>query len=382
MRITIALGAFFPVPTILGGAVEKAWLELAKEFTVRGNEVTMISRRYASLPKREVLDGVRHVRVAGFDAPKSVPWLKMLDLIYSLRARHELPDADILVTNTFWLPLLKLPKRCGCIYVHVARHPKGQLRFYRNAARLQAPSEGVADEIRTQAPLLADRVRTVPYPAPESFSAAVLPVNERPRTVLYAGRVHPEKGVHLLVESFAQHARTVFAGWQLMIVGPASISQGGGGDAYLEKLRQLAAPAGATVTFAGPSFAPGALAETMRQARILVYPSLADRGETFGLAILEAMSSGCAVLVSNLNCFRDFVSDGQTGYIFDQNSADPVQTLGDAFRKMVANETKLAEVSGRGYEKAKEYSVSRVAERFRQDFQSILENGDGRTATG
>ncbi len=377
MRITIVLGAFFPVPTLLGGAVEKAWWELAKEFASLGHEVIMVSRRYASLPERELLEGVRHIRVAGFDAPRSVSWLKVLDLFYSLRARRKLPDADILVTNTFWLPLMKLPERCGRIYVHVARSPKGQLRFYRKAARLQAPSHGVAEEIKRQAPSLANKVRMIPYPVPEPAAGSTALLMQRPKTILYVGRVHPEKGIDLLVECFARQARTVFAGWQLMIVGPASTKQGGGGDAYLKKLRGLAAPAGDTITFTGPAFAPGSVAAAMGQARIFVYPSLAERGETFGLAVLEAMSSGCAVLVSDLACFRDFVSDGETGYVFDHRSADPVQTLGSSLEKMAGNETKLAEVSRRGYEKALEYSTARVAERFLQDFQSILEDSDG-----
>ncbi len=382
MKITIVLGAFFPVPTLLGGAVEKAWLQLANEFARRGDEVTMISRRYATLPAHELLDGVRHIRVEGFDTPASLVWLKMLDLAYSLRVRRALPEADIVVTNTFWLPLLKLPRRCGRIYVNVGRYPKGQLRYYLAAARLQAPSRGIADAIRTQAPALASRVTVIPYPVSISPAEALPPPGSRPKTILYAGRIAPEKGVHLLVGAFAERARTVFAGWQLMIVGPAAIQQGGGGDAYLDSLRDLAAPAGDAVIFPGPDFAPGSLAATMRQARIFVYPSLAERGETFGLAVLEAMSSGCAALVSKLECFADFVTDGVTGFVFDHRVVNPKEALGEKLQRLVEEETKLAEAARSGYEKALEYSVPRVAELFRQDFQTVVEQSDGRNPAG
>ncbi|HEX8678934.1 MAG TPA: glycosyltransferase, partial [Chthoniobacterales bacterium] len=150
MKITIVLGAFFPVPPVMGGAVEKVWLALAREFVRHGHEVTLISRAFATLPKTEMLDGVRHVRVKGFDSPASLLWLKILDLIYSWRVRSTLEPADLIVTNTFWLPILLRNARYGALYVHVARFPKRQMRLYRHAARLQTPSNDVARAIEKE----------------------------------------------------------------------------------------------------------------------------------------------------------------------------------------------------------------------------------------
>jgi hypothetical protein len=106
MKITIVLGAFLPVPPVMGGAIEKSWFALAQEFVSRNHDVTIISRVLPQFARHEIVDGVRHIRVRGFDMPRSLLWLKILDLFYSLRVRRALPAADILVTNTFWLPLL------------------------------------------------------------------------------------------------------------------------------------------------------------------------------------------------------------------------------------------------------------------------------------
>lgn len=38
------LGAFLPVPPVMGGAIEKSWLALAQEFVSRNHDVTIISR--------------------------------------------------------------------------------------------------------------------------------------------------------------------------------------------------------------------------------------------------------------------------------------------------------------------------------------------------
>lgn len=263
MKITIVQGAFLPVPPVMGGAVEKVWFALGQEFARRGHEVVQISRATAQFPREEVIAGVKHLRVRGYNAPRSLIWLKFLDLLYSIRTMSILPKADIIVTNTFWLPLLLRNSERGRVYVHVARYPKGQTRFYGKAARLQAPSHAVARGIADEAPRLAQKITVIPYPAPRPVLSAVEgstaereppSIAEREKIVLFVGRVHPEKGVHFLVEAFAQAARTVFADWKLMIVGPTEDKQGGGGRSYLLDLKGLAKNADGKISFRGPIF--------------------------------------------------------------------------------------------------------------------------------
>jgi glycosyltransferase involved in cell wall biosynthesis len=377
MRITIVLGAFLPVPAIMGGAVEKVWLMLGQEFARRGHQVVIVSRAVAQFPNEETIEGVRHLRVPGFDTPRSLPWLKVLDFIYSVRVRAVLPSADIVVTNTFWLPMLLRDRSRGQMYVHVARYPKGQMRFYRRAARLQAPSSAVAHAIAKQAPALGNRTKTIPYPAPPTVAEpAPPPVVKRDRIILYVGRVHPEKGVHLLIDAFTAGARTVFAKWKLMIVGPTAEKFGGGGEPYLASLRSLAQAAANQVTLAGPIFEPAQLARTFRSARLFVYPSLAEHGESFGLAPLEAMASGCAVLVSNLECFQDFIADGESGFVFNHRSMDASLVLRQRMEQAIADETLLARTAEAGYRKSAEYSLPRVADQFLDDFKLVTQNSD------
>lgn len=375
MKITIVLGAFFPVPPTMGGAVEKIWYSLAGEFARRGHEVTMVSRRMAGQPQEENAGGIRHLRVRGFNSPRSLWWLKFLDLIYSRRVKSVLPVGDVLVTNTFWLPVIVKDATRGKIYVHVGRYPKGQMRLYRGAARLQAPSNSVAGAIAEEVPALSQKISVVPYPAPESTPGAPS-IEQRPKTILYVGRVHPEKGVHLLVDAFVGGTPAAFNEWKLMIVGPTEAKFGGGGDEYFSKLRRSAASAGDRVMFAGPIFDAGSLEETFRTARLFVYPSLAERGESFGLAPLEAMTNGCAVLVSKLGCFGDFIRDGDTGFIFDHRSASPSESLRHKMEDAIRDDALLTRVAESGAQKAAEYSLSRVADRFIADFSSLIADAD------
>ena len=371
MRITIVLGAFFPVPPTMGGGVEKVWFSLAPEFVKHGHEVVMVSRKMPNLPREEMIDGVKHLRVDGFDTPRSLVWLKFLDLIYSVRALSILPEADIMVTNTFWLPVLSRDPKRGRIYVQVARYPKGQMRFYSKAARLQAPSRAVANAIKLEVPKLADKIAVLPNPVPQPAIVPV-PIGSRDKTMLFVGRVHPEKGVHVLIKAFVRSAPGAFADWKLMIVGPTETNLGGGGEGYLGSLRKAAATADAKIDFIGPIFDLAQLAELYRRARLFIYPSLSERGESFGLAPLEAMAHGCGVIVSDLACFREFIHDTETGFIFDHRTRANAELLGDKLDKIVSNQTLLARVAAAGYERSKEFSTERVADQFLKDFESLI----------
>ena len=67
MRVTIVQGPFLPVPPLSGGAVEKIWFALGKEFVRLGHTVTQISRHFPGLANVETIEGVRHIRVGSFN---------------------------------------------------------------------------------------------------------------------------------------------------------------------------------------------------------------------------------------------------------------------------------------------------------------------------
>lgn len=240
------------------------------------------------------------------------------------------------------------------------------MKYYANAAGFLAPSQAIAEAIARECPGLVAKTKVIPYPAP-AVHGPIQSWTARPRTILYLGRVHPEKGLHLLVGAFANLDAP---GWNLRVVGPAKIEEGGGGEDYLRKLQALAGNSPA-ITFCGPVFDPNELAREFVQARIFVYPSLAERGETFGLAPLEAMTHGCAVLVSNLACFRDFVIPKVTGFVFDHTSAKPSEALRAKLREMTSEDEMVERIAGAGEAKAEEFSVAHVAEKLLEDFASL-----------
>jgi glycosyltransferase involved in cell wall biosynthesis len=371
MKITIVLGAFFPVPAIMGGAVEKVWFALGQEFARRGHEVVQISRAHPRLPMRETIAGVVHVRVGGFAQPRSIVWLKLLDLLYSLRVRRVVPRADILVTNTFWLPFLIRTRSRGLLYVHVARGPKGQMRWYAHAARLQAVSRAIGDAIILQAPELRPKVRVLPNALP--FRIPTTSDSPRDKTILFVGRVHPEKGLELLLRALRRLPREFFSTWKLKIIGPHETHLGGGGDYFLQTLQELGRQSEVAVEWPGPIFDEAQLSAQYRAALIFVYPSLAETGEAMPVAPLEAMANGCAPLVSKLACFRDYIQDEVTGFVFDHRGERAEQNLAARLTDLLhLSGDEITKIGAAARARAAEFALEPVAERYLDDFASLL----------
>jgi glycosyltransferase involved in cell wall biosynthesis len=373
MRITIAQGAFLPVPPSRGGAIEKVWFQLGKIFAAKGHEVTHISRLCDGLPPEETIEGVRHLRVPGYSTPSSLWKLKFLDLLYARRVKRVLPLGDVLITNTFWLPLLANDRGKGLRYVHVGRYPKGQMKLYRGAARLHAPSIAIADAIRREVPQFAHRVRSIPYPLPWQPLAAEPDCDKEDFVLLYLGRIAPEKGLDALVRAYVALPEKIRSAWKLRIVGPADVARGGGGQTFLGRLRERAAPVASRAEFPGPIFDESQLRRELSRASLFVYPSLAEKGETFGLAPLEAMSCGCPALVSGLACFKDFIVDGLDGFTFDHSGDDPFPALHEKLKALLSEPQRLERVRPLAFQKATQFEAERVADAYLADFHELLE---------
>ncbi len=321
MKITIVHGFFLPVPPLAGGAMEKIWWRLAREFASRGHEVVSVSRRWPGLPDAETREGVRLLRLPGRDHSRRLPLNLVYDALWSLRALRHLPTADILVSNNVALPALAplLAPHAGRLVANLNRHPKGQLRTWRRIARLQAASSAIAEAVRQQAPRLVPLTRVTPNPVdlalfPETSPPP--PAPDAPFTFGFTGRLHPEKGLELLAAAARLLAATPgLPPWRIVLRGPADIPRGGAGDAFPQKLLVLAGPLVAEGRWRHepPEFDATLLAATYREYDAFVYPTQAEHGEALPVAVLEAFAAGLPVIATDLSCFSGYVVPGNTG---------------------------------------------------------------------
>ena len=394
MKITIATGPIFPVPAVRGGAVQRLWEGLAREFAKRGHEVTIFAREFPGQATEETVHGIRYVRRGGYAQSTSIKRDLVQCLLYALKTARHVPPGDVVVTNDFWMPAVLpwLKPSVGNVIPCLQRFPKNQGRLYNKCAALAAVSLAVADAVKAQSPAVAGKVVVVPNAIDEEFlkrsvehgawSMEKGADGARPVRILYVGRIHPEKGLMLLANALrllaARDQRTKKPkdkelGWECVLVGPVKQSEGGGGEVFAEELKLQVE--GLPVRFEAPMYDPAALAKIYDQADVFVYPSVAETGESFGIAPLEAMARGVVPVVSDLAVFREYLEPGVNGMVFDHSSGEAAENLAVVMPALIGDADRRKQMAVAARKTAEGFSTAAIAERYLKLFAETLQSG-------
>ena len=140
--------------------------------------------------------------------------------------------------------------------------------------------------------------------------------------LLFLGRLHPVKGIELLIEAFAQCRRESKRRFRLLIVGPES------DPAYSAKLKSLARLLGVEhkVTFLGPVFDPQEKISLYRHAWAFCAPS---QTEVMGLVNLEAAAAQLPVVTTHETGLWDWEEGG--GVLVHPRVDELSRALGQVF---------------------------------------------------
>jgi glycosyltransferase involved in cell wall biosynthesis len=253
------------------------------------------------------------------------------------------------------------------------------MRLYSRVDRLHAVSSAIARWIIEERPSAAAQTKVIPNPIDiRYFNAADgLPgcATGSPKTIIYTGRIHPEKGLDILLRSLPL-VRSEVPDARLRLVGPTTTQSGGGGEAFVAHLRRLAD--GLPVQFDPPIYDRAALAMALRQADVYCYPSTAEKGEASPVAPLEAMGVGLVPVCSDLPQYRDYLTEGVNGLVFDHRGEDAPRRLADALIGLLRSPARLRQMGQAAAQTASAYSNKAIAERFIEDFASLARIPSGR----
>ena len=185
------------------------------------------------------------------------------------------------------------------------------------------------------------------------------------KVILFLGRIHPTKGADRLLEAFIR-VHSVFPDAVLILAGPDEF----GLEASL-RLRADAMLRTRRVVF--PGMVDGSLkARMLARADLFCLPSSA---EGFSMAVLEAMASRIAVLLSPACHFPEVEHEG-AGVVSDTSP----DTLASALAKLLANGDALKKMGRAGAALvAARYSVERVADLTLQAYEEGLERSRSRS---
>jgi glycosyltransferase involved in cell wall biosynthesis len=228
-------------------------------------------------------------------------------------------------------------------------HARGAAAAARRADLVITVSHAAADEIVTEVPGLAGRLRVVHHGvAPRAVSAAERARVQRAfgledrRFVLWVGSLEPRKGVGTIVAAMARLHRLGATDASLVLAGFAGWLRAGqiAGD-------DRAALGDSLVTL-GP-LSDADLWALYASATLFALPS---RHEGFGLPLVEAMSQGAAVVCSDLPVTREVAGDAAVFV-----AAGDVDAWSEALAGLLADDAARAALGAAGRVRAAGFGV-------------------------
>jgi glycosyltransferase involved in cell wall biosynthesis len=315
MRGVALLTSLFP-PSV--GGIQTQTLALARGLAALGVPVHVVTRPAPGRPAREQLDGVEIHRVGlsrggpaatvAYVALAARAVAALRDRIDVVHAHQLLSPASAAVTAAALggPPFVVTAHASGDIgdvasLARQGRLGRGRLLALRHlASAFVAVSAPIRGELEG-AGIPPSRVRSIPNGVDTRRFSPAEPGERRRRrrelglppvpAVIYAGRLSPEKGVDVLIDAWADARRRGVVG-TLCLVGD------GPERGALERRARDHGVLGA-VRFAGPA---DDVAPWLAAADAFVLPS---RTEGLSVALLEAMSSGLAVVATDVGGTRD-----------------------------------------------------------------------------
>jgi hypothetical protein len=183
---------------------------------------------------------------------------------------------------------------------------------------------------------------------------------------LYLARLHSRKRPAVLVEAAAMLAKTINKPMEVAFVGPDE-----GEESKVRRLIQ-ATETSDWIRVEGP-LKPGSTLDRMRRASVYVLPSV---DEPFPMSVLEAMSVGVPVIVTDSCGLAPFIAESGAGLVCDSS----VEALSAAMRRFVEEPGLRASSATAAVGLARErFSMYAVTSQLEDVYQSLTGHPMGRT---
>ncbi|AKD05425.1 hypothetical protein PKOR_00710 [Pontibacter korlensis] len=228
--------------------------------------------------------------------------------------------------------------------------------------------------IHATAPMEAENIRKLGFKNPIAVIPNGIDVKEFPvkkrviqksrRTLLFLSRIHPKKGIEILIEAWAHLSSELKYDWHVEIAG-------NGDKAYIEQLKQLIINKGLSeeISILGPQFEEAKI-RTYHRADLFVLPTYS---ENFGVVVAEALACGVPVITTKGAPWED-LERCNAGWWIDVG----VEPLKACLREALAVDAhSLIEMGRNGRKLVKEdYSIQAVAKQTIELYKWVLGEGE------
>lgn len=300
----------------------------------------------------------------------SAKWVTLPQLIRYARAHHidlinvHFPDSQLALladlADRLPVPLVVSVHGSDLLEDDGAARDPGLVRLLTEAWAVVAPSDGYLRTAVDAYPVLAGKTQRIyngfdPGNVPGDVLARAPATGVR---VLCVAGLSWAKGVDVLIRALALCAESR-PELRLIGNGPAR-----------DELTKLADTlgVGARMTFLGAA-GRGTVFDELRAADYVVLPS---RKEAFGLAALEAMACGRAVIASRVGGLSEVIADGETGLLVPPD--DP-PALARAMDRLAADADLRRRLGNAGRDRAKGFGVAAMIDAYETLFARLVNGG-------
>lgn len=185
---------------------------------------------------------------------------------------------------------------------------------------------------------------------------------DRPRQLLYLGRIHPKKGIDMLLNAW-QAVQLRFPEWELHIAGPDN-------DGYLGTMQTLVTQLRLErVRFRGALYGEEKI-KAYRAASAFVLPT---HSENFGMTVAEALAAGTPAIVTRGAPWSGLEPEGAGWWI--RVGVDPL--IACLTEVLALSPVRLSAMgqAGRAW-MARDFSWAQLAEQLSGVYRWLLDGGD------
>ena len=174
------------------------------------------------------------------------------------------------------------------------------------------------------------------------------PPAEPPGRLLFAGRIHPTKGLHVVVQALALGPPAL----RLSFAGPLD------DPGYLARVRRLAAElrVAERIEWLG-ELARADVARELARHDVVVYPSVGDEAGIIGVA--EALAAGAVLVSSAPGAPREYLRHGENALLFPPGDAP---ALAGELQRLIAEPALVRTLLAGARRTADELSLDRVVD--------------------
>lgn len=234
-----------------------------------------------------------------------------------------------------------IKNRVAWIRTLSSQYPQTRYKVFRKRTIYKLGTHFITNSIATKIDAIdyfqvAESKITVLPNSVKDYSKSLKELGTDTSKILYVGRLHPSKGIDVLIRAFAQVTET-FPQLHLDILGHGHI---------LNDLVMLAKLLGISdkVSFLGEKNKETVL-RAYKTSYCTVVPS---HSEAFGFTVIEAMSASTCVIGANNTGIKEIIIDKDTGLLFETGNAEDLALKIEFLLGDIDYRNKL---SNKGYER-------------------------------